>query len=55
MDTHPPETDAFRVETADLERNYHNIDEARWCQSVFVMQKEWQFPLFLFDNDGHLL
>ena len=50
MDMHPPETDAFKVETADLEHNYHNIDEASWRQSVFVMPKEWYF--LLFDNDG---
>ena len=28
MEAQPPETDAFRVDTADLEHNYHNIHSA---------------------------
>ena len=57
MDTHPPETDAFKVETADLEHNYHNIDEAssdkdekrrRWLVGVKVFLLCQKNGIFLF-------
>ena len=47
MDTHPPETEAFKVETADLEHNYHNIHEARRV-NVFIMSKRMAFCTFSF-------